>query len=259
MTSVANVTRWADRTAPEVRALGAGGSVALWPVGSTEQHGPHLVTGFDLVGATAVCERAARLAGTGVVVLPGLPFGSSDHWLALGATLSLRPETLVAVVSDVIRSVGEAGFPFLVIVNGHAGNVGPVLTALGAAAAPRPAVELVSYWTLADGAALAAACVTDDGGIGHAGEVETAIALHLGGDLVRLDRLADANGAPLGGDRPGSRGPTFLRSPRPAEESPTGVYGDPRHADPALGERVIDEAASALAAHCRELRKAPGA
>ena len=52
------LTRFAASAAPEVRELARAGAVALWPVGSTEQHGTHLVTGFDLASATAVCSAA---------------------------------------------------------------------------------------------------------------------------------------------------------------------------------------------------------
>lgn len=243
--------RWASLTAPELREHAARGALCLWPIGATEQHGPHLVSGFDLLAATAVVERAAAELAPAAVVLPGLPLGSSDHWLPLGATLSLRPETLVAVVRDVVRSVGRAGFSQLVVVNGHAGNVGPALTAIGSHEAGQPQVELVSYWTLVDATELEAACRRDAGGIGHAGEVETSIALYLGGGLAAPDQIPAATGVPLGGDRPGSRAPTFLHPPNPSTEAPDGVYGNPQAASRELGELVIERAAKAIADHCR--------
>jgi creatinine amidohydrolase len=241
------LTRFAQLAAPEVRQLAGEGAVALWPVGSTEQHGSHLVTGFDLASATAVCERAAERASARVVLLPGLSIGASDHWLALGATLSLRPATLLAVVLDVIRSVERSGFRRLVIVNGHAGNAGPLTAALGDTTTVGVAVEALSYWMLVDASHLAAECRADGGGIGHAGEIETSIALALGGDLAVHGRLPAAPGRPLRAGEPGGPGAAVLRSPRPLEESPSGVYGDPRPANPALGELVLAEASQALA------------
>jgi creatinine amidohydrolase len=245
------LTRFAATAAPEVRALAAAGAVALWPVGSTEQHGTHLVTGFDLASATAVCERAATTAETSVVLLPGLAFGASDHWLPLGATLSLRPATLLAVLLDVVRSVERSGFQRLVAVNGHAGNVGPLAAALGdTQSAAELQVEVVSYWTLVDQRRLAEACRSDGGGIGHAGEIETSIALALDTGLAVADRLPAPPGRRLRPGEPG--GPPaggIVRSPRPLVESPTGVYGDPTHARPELGELVLSEASEALARH----------
>jgi creatinine amidohydrolase len=244
------LTRFAANAAPEVRQLARDGAVALWPVGSTEQHGSHLVTGFDLASATAVCERAAEAASAQVVLLPGLAFGASEHWLDLGATLSLRPATMLAVVLDVIRSAERSGFGRLVAVNGHAGNIGVLTAALGDAASAAIQVEVVSYWTLVDPQRLADACFTDAGGVGHAGEVETSIALALDADLAVAARLPAPPGRPLAPGEPG--GPPaggILRSPRPLVESPGGVYGDPTHARAELGELVIGEASAALARH----------
>jgi creatinine amidohydrolase len=248
-----SAVRWGESTAPELRELAERGAVALWPAGATEQHGTHLVTGFDLAAAEAVCSRAAQAVGPLAVVLPGIAIGASDHWLSLGATLSLRAETFEAVVGDVARSVGATGFGHLLIVNGHAGNVGPLLAALGSLSRSLPVIEVVSYWTLVDADQIAASCRADDGGIGHAGEVETSIGLYLGEGLVRADRMPAPPGLELTAGRPGSLRATFLRVPRPLDESPTGVYGDPGPARAELGELVIEQSSAALTEHIRSL------
>lgn len=229
---------WSDCAAPEVRAAARERRVALWPIGATEQHGSHLATGFDLASAVAVCERAMELAPQRALLLPGLPLGASRHWLPLGATLALSAATLGRVVVDVAASVAAAGFGRLLIVNGHGGNEAPVLASLDELG-PEPAVEVISYWRLVDPERLSAACAVDGGRIGHAGEVETSIALHLGG-LARENRLPAPPGKPLesGGG---------ARIPRPLEESPSGVYGDPSVADAELGRLVIEESAAGLA------------
>ena len=244
---------WAELAAPELRDLAGTGAIALWPLGSTEQHGDHLVTGFDLQSAEAVCVRAASALEPTGVVLPGQPIGASEHWLPLGATLSIRPTTLSHYALDVVRSVGEAGFERLVIVNGHAGNVGPVLSALGEFRGDTPKAELVSYWDLVDPDAIRSSCATDAGGIGHAGEIETSIGLYLDNGLTIHDRLPAPPGISLNEGIPGSRRPVFLRSPQPDRESPSGVYGDPSHANPELGKLVIESASRRLAEHCRAL------
>lgn len=232
--------------APEVRALAAAGAPALWAIGSTEQHGDHLVTGFDRRSAEAVCVGAAARCDIDVALLPPLPYGASDHWLPLGATWSLRASTLVRVIADVARSAAEAGFARLVIVNGHAGNIGPGLTALAEADAGACRVEFLSYWTLVDASAVHAASPRDGGGVGHAGEVETSIALHLGGLAVDA-RLPAPAGKGLD-EGPGSTDP-IARLPRPLAEAPSGVYGDPGGATRELGELVMEQAIARLAAH----------
>ena len=238
--------RLALLAAPEVRALAAAGAPALWAIGSTEQHGTHLVTGFDLASAQAVCDRAAERCPRDVALLPGLPFGSSDHWLPLGATWSLSPTTLASLVGDVARSAAAAGFQRLTIVNGHAGNIGPAVTAVGGLVADTTVVEFLSYWTLVDPESIKALSPSDDGGVGHAGEVETSIALYLGG-LAIDERLPAPAGKDLS-EGPGSSDP-IIRAPRPLIEAPSGVYGNPTTATRELGELMIETAADRLAAH----------
>ena len=238
--------RLALLAAPEVRALAAAGAPALWALGSTEQHGTHLVTGFDLASAQAVCDRAAERCPRDVALLPGLPFGSSDHWLPLGATWSLSPTTLASLVGDVARSAAAAGFQRLTIVNGHAGNIGPAVTAVGGLVADTTVVEFLSYWTLVDPERIKALSPSDDGGVGHAGEVETSIALYLGG-LAIDERLPAPAGKDLS-EGPGSSDP-IIRAPRPLIEAPSGVYGNPTTATRELGELMIETAADRLAAH----------
>ncbi|MBJ7333777.1 MAG: creatininase family protein [Thermoleophilia bacterium] len=238
--------RLALLAAPEVRALAAAGAPALWAIGSTEQHGTHLVTGFDLASAQAVCDRAAERCPRDVALLPGLPFGSSDHWLPLGATWSLSPTTLVSLVSDVARSAAAAGFRRLTIVNGHAGNIGPAVTAVGGLVADTTVVEFLSYWTLVDPERIKALSPSDGGGVGHAGEVETSIALYLGG-LAVDERLPAPAGKELS-EGPGSSDP-IIRAPRPLTEAPSGVYGNPTTATRELGELMIETAVDRLAAH----------
>ena len=238
--------RLALLAAPEVRALAAAGTPALWAIGSTEQHGTHLVTGFDLASAQAVCDRAAERCPRDVALLPGLPFGSSDHWLPLGATWSLSPTTLVSLVGDVARSAAAAGFRRLTIVNGHAGNIGPAVTAVGGLVADTTVVEFLSYWTLVDPERIKALSPSDGGGVGHAGEVETSIALYLGG-LAVDERLPAPAGKELS-EGPGSSDP-IIRAPRPLTEAPSGFYGNPTTATRELGELMIEAAADRLATH----------
>ena len=241
--------RLALLAAPEVRALAAAGAPALWAIGSTEQHGTHLVTGFDLASAQAVCDRAAERCPRDVALLPGLPFGSSDHWLPLGATWSLSPTTLASLVGDVARSAAAAGFQRLTIVNGHAGNIGPAVTAVGGLVADTTVVEFLSYWTLVDPERIKALSPSDGGGVGHAGEVETSIALYLGG-LAVDERLPAPAGKELS-EGPGSSDP-IIRAPRPLIEAPSGVYGNPTTATRELGELMIETAADRLAAHLND-------
>jgi creatinine amidohydrolase len=157
-------------------------AVVLVPVGATEQHGPHLPTGTDALIAGAVCDaavqQAARRSDRTMVITPTVPFGASDHHLPFGGTLSLSPETLLAVVLDIARCVSAQGGRRLVLINGHGGNVG-VCHAAAAAASTRYglAVAHLDYWRLAQPE-------QNTPVPGHAGEFETSMVLALRPGLV---------------------------------------------------------------------------
>ncbi|HVL25890.1 MAG TPA: creatininase family protein, partial [Thermomicrobiales bacterium] len=86
--------RWNELTRQELGAL-LPDAVVVLPTAATEQHGPHLATGHDTFTVVEIAERAAERAGDAatVIVAPALCFGSSDHHLPFGGTLSLRTET----------------------------------------------------------------------------------------------------------------------------------------------------------------------
>jgi creatinine amidohydrolase len=95
-------------------------------LGSTEQHG-YLSVMADVKIPLALADAASQQ--TGVLVAPPLHFGSSPHFLAYPGTISLRVDTLIAVVEDMVRSLYSQGFKRILIMNGHTGNR-PVLNHL---------------------------------------------------------------------------------------------------------------------------------
>lgn len=173
--------RWADADR-HVLTSQLPEAVVVVPIGATEQHGPHLPTGTDALIAGGVCEAAARQAAHRsdrmMIITPTIPFGASDHHLPFGGTLSLSPETLLAVVLDLARSVATQGGRRLVLVNGHGGNVG-VCHAAAAAVSTRYdlAVGHLDYWRLAQPE-------PETPVPGHAGEFETSMVLALRPELV---------------------------------------------------------------------------
>lgn len=117
---------WNRMTAPALRELAAQDAAVLLPVGSTEQHGPHLPTGVDDFLSTEACRRAAAIMvaqGRPVVVAPSLWCGLADHHVEFGGTFTLTLATYQALLRDVCRSLLTAGFRKILIVNGHGGNV----------------------------------------------------------------------------------------------------------------------------------------
>src|SRR5688572_18575176 len=102
---------FADMTREQLRTA-APQSLAVLPIGATEQHGPHLPTGTDLFAVEAIARAAAAIASARmpVIVAPSLPFGSSEHHFVFGATLSLSTETYYRVLRDLLSSLARDGF-----------------------------------------------------------------------------------------------------------------------------------------------------
>ncbi len=162
-------------------------SLVVLPVGATEQHGPHLATGTDTFAVEHISRAAAALAESArsIVVAPTLPFGSSDHHLSFGGTLSLSTETYYAVIRDLVASLITDGFRKILIVNGHGGNHEIVQLAARDLALIHPVqIGALSYWQPAQGT-LDGAWAGKPGHPppGHAGEFETSVVMHLRPDL----------------------------------------------------------------------------
>ncbi|HEY3505550.1 MAG TPA: creatininase family protein [Actinocatenispora sp.] len=185
----------AEMTRTEARSV-APHAIAVLPIGATEQHAEHLPMGTDAMLVDAVLDAALdRLpARIGIVRAPTLPYGSSEHHL-FSAALSLRPTTLLPVLTDLLRSLVVTGFRRLMVVNGHGGNEEIMRLAVKQTALEHPvAVAAASYWAL--GEPDAATRVP-----GHAGWYETSLMLAHRADLVRPQRTEAAAEPPVF-DRP---------------------------------------------------------
>ncbi len=236
---MSSVVRWAESTREEIATLAPEALVVL-PVGTTEQHGPHLATGTDALLATAVAERAAAAATRPATILlaPTLAYGASEHHLPFGGTLSLRVETLGAVLGDLLASAAAAGARRVVVLNGHGGNAAACAIAVDEAARSHGLIAATALFAdlAADGAV--------EGPIrGHAGVFETSMVLALDGELVRLDR---ASPSPGGAAR--SR-PAGLVVGEPGRWQELGGWTDrPNEATPERGEQALAACVAAAAA-----------
>jgi len=243
---------WARLTGPEIRAIAARpDALAVLPIGSLEQHGPHLPVITDTASASAAAIRAARLVveELPVLVLPGLWTGMSEHHLPFGGTISLNFSELRGVLSGVVRSLKAIGFARLLVVNGHGGNVEPLAVAARELAHEYglPVIACTPwYLTRKRIAEIAETTETP----AHACEGETSVMMAIAPDLVRADRFEDAvrqRPDPV----PAYEG--FSRFWSFSERAPvTGVRGDPRSATAQKGERFLDVQAEALAAAMRD-------
>lgn len=245
--------RWHKLRRDQITEAARDGAVPLLPIGAIEQHGPHLPLDTDTNAVTTVAVGAARLLDDTrdprVLVLPEIHWGLSPYWLGFAGTLTLRPETLLALFRDLAMSVAHHGFRRLVIVNGHGGNAGIISVAATAMADAGVSAASLSYWNPI-AAEMAEWSRHDGGSIGHAGEAETSIASYLQPDLIGAMPAADAC-APLQQlfARPEMK--VGYHPPDPANESPSGVYGFAPGGSAELGERIITAASERLAAFIR--------
>lgn len=159
------------------------------PIGSTEQHGPHLPTGVDLFEAEDVA--AAVGERTNVLVAPAIPYGDADHHLGFPGTISLSTETVVAVLTDVYESLIGHGFENIITVNGHRiANLTAIDTASANVQTDHPAITFATV-DLVRVAANAHRELRDgepEDGM-HGGEFETSFMLYHHPDLVREERF----------------------------------------------------------------------
>lgn len=161
--------------------------VVLVPCGSTEQHGPAGVLGVDTYVATGIVEDVADRMGA--LCAPPLWFGDSPHHMAFPGTISLRTETLMAVVTDVCRSLASHGFDKIVLVNGHKGSnlpaLGSAVRALHESTHPNVVFAVADPLHLARSVAPTIKEVNEH----HGGELELSQVAYRYPGLIRMDRL----------------------------------------------------------------------
>jgi mycofactocin precursor peptide peptidase len=194
------------------------------PVGSVEQHGPHLPLDTDTRIATAVARRVAeRLADrneSNWTLAPAIGYGASGEHEGFPGTVSIGTSALRLLLVEFGRSAAQWASR-LVFVNGHGGNV-EALTA---------AVALLRY----EGRDAGWSPCTVENADAHAGHTETSVLLHISPADVRVDERLAGNGAPLSQLLP------QMRQGGVAAVSELGVLGDPTTATAEDGERILTD------------------
>ena len=212
MTPYLGRTTWTDhhrRQRPAIIAV---------PIGSCEQHGPHLPLDTDIRIATALAESLAGKYDDGdVLVAPPITISASGEHAGFPGTLSIGTTVFEHLIVELVRSADWSGG--VVLVNGHGGNRVPVERAVRLLHSEGRRV--LSWWPRVAG------------GDAHAGDTETSLMLAIAPDLVRMDRAEVGVTAPLADliDE--------LRAGGVAAVSRNGVLGDPLRASATAGRTML--------------------
>jgi creatinine amidohydrolase len=242
----------------EIADLDRDQTFIIFPTGAIEQHGPQLPIDTDIYNSTAIAESVAKKfvgAKQRVLVAPPIPWGTSPHHLGFPGTLSLRPETFSSIIFDVISSLLPHGFYRFLLLNGHGGNAG-ILTATVSQISDDLGISVptLSYWTIIKDTLIEVG-ESDLGGMGHACEMETSLALFNRPDLVDMTlavkemprELTSRSSIDFRAGGPLGIPLDFLR------DSKYGVMGDPTLATASKGERIFGDAANNIESLISEL------
>lgn len=251
---------YGEMTWPQIRAAAAEERVAVIPVATVEDHGPHLPVDTDVRLCYAACERAVAQMPERAILIPPVIHGYSPHHMDFPGPITIGWDTFIRYCLDVCKSLVAHGFRRILLVNGHGSNTPFVdiiarLTVVetGALAAA------VNYWNAPGVHAVAEALRESDklGGMNHACEFETSVYLALRPDLVDMSQAVREIGhhptKNYWTDLVGGDGPLAMME-HWSTLSRTGVMGDPTKATAAKGEKLLAAAASGIVELVDELR-----
>ncbi len=251
--------RYGEMTWPEIKDAAAAGRVAVIPIATIEDHGPHLPVDTDVMLCVSVCEAAVERAGDRAVLVPPINHGYSPHHMDFPGPITIGAETLIRYGVDVCKSLAHHGFKRMLIVNGHGSNT--------------PFVDIIARLTVVETGCLAAGVnywaapgvreiveslrESERGGMNHAGEFETSMYMMLRPDLVDMSKaVAEMNHRPTKNywtDLIAGDGPLMMMEPWSAL-SESGVMGDPSKATPEKGRRFFEAAVNGIVELIGEMR-----
>jgi creatinine amidohydrolase len=231
---------------PDIRAaMEDGFTTVVVAVGSSEQHGPHLPTMTDTRIGDALANAVALKMGHALQART-IPFGCSEHHLAFGGTISMKPDTLRLIIRDYADSLVRDGFKKIIFLPSHGGNFVPVGQAIEEARRAHPGIEITGYTDL-HGFMNVLYAASAEFGIGeeesgaHAGENETSFMMALEGGLIAGERMAPGYLGPLG-----DKELAIIFDKGMPAVTHNGVIGDPRRASAEKGRRYLERLADFL-------------
>ena len=210
--------------------------LAVVPVGSTEQHGPHAPLGTDVMAAEAVADAALERFDRDVVRAPAIPVGIAEEHRQFPGTMWVSEDTFRNYVREAVESLASHGFDRVVIVNGHGGNVDALREVGGTITRDSEAYAVPFTWFEAVGEHSAE--------MGHGGPLETALLRHCEPEAIREDRIDEAR---AGRAESWGEWVSYTNLAYDAAEfTENGVVGDPSEGDRERGEELLELATTAL-------------
>lgn len=247
--------RYQDLTWPEMNQAIEEGLIPVLPVGTMEQHGPHLPVKMDSWTATQVAQAACEQHHDRLLLMPTVHYGYTTHVMDFPGSVTIHPETFIRYIVDVLKSLAYHGFSRIIVINGHGSNMPPLDLACRRANIETDSnVALTSWWGLT---------ATDPefmktwreskipGGCAHSGEAETSLALHLDNDLIQMDKAVKEDikfhehNSPYQWTDLWSAGPVSVTS-WTSEYTDSGICGDAVLATPEKGKMLFEEAVKNL-------------
>ncbi|PYV91149.1 MAG: creatininase [Acidobacteria bacterium] len=246
-------------TWPELGEVAKKQPVVILPIGSVEDHGPHLPLDTDNFLIWSICEAAAERAAGEILLLPQMPYGFETHHMDFPGTIDIGMEHLLNFVLDITKSIARHGFQRILIADGHGSNM--------------PILELVARRTILETDSLCATFIwpslaiqeirkvrqSERGGMAHACELETSVYLHLDRNRVQMDKASKEI------ELPQSEfmwldlleGSPVLLMDHWTRFSKSGVVGDPTLATAEKGRIIFEAVVEALLRLVREFKNRP--
>jgi creatinine amidohydrolase len=247
-----------DLSWPELRDLAATDPVVVLPVGTTEQHGPHLPLSTDYLTAGTIARAAVEQVSPRALLMEAVPYSFNEHHMDFPGTITIDVHTILDYIAAIGTSVAHHGFKRIVLFNGHGSNV-PFLDVAARMITNRTnsICALVSWWSLLKKEDYTWRESTFPGGMAHGCEAETSLLLHIRPDLVDMSqavRTVDEiqTSENIWWDLGGSSGVFFQEFF--SRNTVTGVQGDPTLATAEKGRLLFESATARFAAFLDEFR-----
>ncbi len=230
--------RMEDMSYPEFSSYRERLHTVLIPVGSVEAHGRHLPLGTDVFAPLEICRRVEKILkdrGIEVLVAPPIWYGHSFSLNVYPGTINVSAPAFGDYVHEVMREFVEEGLRRIVIINGHGGNVYPLVEAGEKLVEKADDVEvwLINWWMDFRDEILKV-CESQ----GHAGEDETSVMLAVRPELVHME---------MAKGRKVEREIRVIRRDIGRKEFPEAINDDPRGATREKGERIMDTVCERIA------------